>query len=320
MRPFATFGALLTLTVAACSSSQADSTADVESDQTSWTAPGEGTCEAKGMRKVANEATLVELDVDAKLDRAVAENIVAGRPYTTVKAIDDVPRVGPSALNAILLYARAKGLVACGSAGPELGIVTDIDKTVVPAAKPDLSIPPYPGVAALYTLLEFREGGRAGDLYYVTARTPARVAEIPAYLKLNGVPSGVIETGTSGMPWIAQPEKVRDILGILARTGTQRFLLFGDTAQRDPEVYKEIRAAHPERVIATFIHKVDKTVDPARVEGAILHESYAEVAAILFGLRVLSRDEALSVMLSAQKEGLAITRPEMDASLDQHRP
>ena len=199
-------------------------------------------------------------------------------------------------------------------------MVSDLDKTVIPEAKPDLTKVPYPGIKTLYQLLEHRNGGAAGDVYYVTARKPERVTEIPAYLEAHGVPGGVIETGTSGMPWIAQPEKVRDIKGIRQRTGTQRFVLLGDTAQRDPEVYKEIRAAHPERVIAIFIQKVDALVPPARVEGMFLHESYAEVAAILYGLEVITRDEARSVMVGARTEGLALTDAQMEGLLEKNKP
>ena len=119
---------------------------------------------------------------------------------------------------------------------------------------------------------------------------------------------------------VFQPEKVRDVKAIFARTGTQRFVFFGDTSQRDPEVYKEARAASPERVVAVFIHKVDAVVPPTRVEGMFLHESYAEVAAILFGLGVVGRDEARGVMESAKEEGLTITSQDMDALLEKHKP
>ncbi len=309
-------------TAAGCSANvDAGSVAETEDDQTSWVAPAETSCEAKGIRKVANEATLAELDIDAKLDKRAAENIIAARPFQTVRQIDDVALVGGNALSAILVHARAKGHVAsCPGSGPEIGVVSDLDKTVIPEAKPDLAKAPYPGIKTLYQLLEHRNGGAAGDVYYVTARKPERVTAIPAYLEAHGVPGGVIETGTSGMPWIAQPEKVRDIKGILQRTGTQRFVLLGDTAQRDPEVYKEIRAAHPERVIAIFIQKVDAVVPPARVEGMILHESYAEVAASLYGLEVITRDEARSVMVGARSEGLALTDAQMDGLLERNKP
>jgi hypothetical protein len=311
---------LLALTIsAACTQSSGDEdVGEDEAAQTRWSAPAEGSCEAKGMLRVANTASARELDVDAKLDGRVAANVVAARPFATLRALDDVPRLGPAALSAIMAYARARGeLDACRTNPPaqELGVVSDLDKTVIPEAEPDLSEKPYPGVKALLTLLEHRNNGAAGDIYYVTARTPEKIAEVPDYLARFGVPPGKYETGVSGVPWVAQAEKVRDIKAIFARTGTQRFVLLGDSSHRDPEVYKEILAAHPERVIAAFIHKVNTTVAPARVQGLYLHESYAEVAATLYKLEVITRAEAKAVMTSAKDEGLAISASEIDAML-----
>lgn len=202
----------------------------------------------------------------------------------------------------------------------DIGIISDLDKTVIPEAEPDMSEPPYPGVTALIELLEHRRDGDDGDVYYVTARTPESSAGVPAYLEEHHIPAGHLDTGTSGVPWIGQAEKVRDIERILAATGTQRFVLLGDTAHRDPEVYKEILAAHPERVIAAFIQKVNANVPAERVEGLHLHEGYSEVAATLYEMKIITRAEARKVMQSAKSEGLAITSAQMDALLDAHRP
>jgi len=281
--------------------------------------PTAGSCEAEAMLKVANEASFEQLDVDAALDRRAAENIIAARPINSLAELDDVSYVGETALRRILAYAEEQGHLASCGAG-EVGIVSDLDKTVVPPAEPDLSVAPYPGVAMLYQMLESHGGGAPGDMYYVTAREPASVTEIPEYLEQHGVPTGPIETGVSGLPWVAQPEKVSDVSGILDATGAQRFVLFGDSSHVDPEVYTAIMAAYPGRIIAGFIHKVTGTVSPDRVEGLHLHESYAEVAALLYGYQVLTRDEALSVMLAAQSEGLAITSAEMEALLDANAP
>lgn len=304
----------------ACSSTENDSTGESEAEQRAWKAPAEGSCVAKGILHVANEATASELDVDANLDRRAAENIVAARPIETIAALDAVPYVGTAALSSILAYAEEGGHLAACTRASEIGIVSDLDKTVIPHATPDLSTAPYPGVKTLYKILELRNGGAAGDVYYVTARTPEKVTAIPAYLEEHGVPEGRIETGVSGVPWLAQAEKVGDISAILDATGEQRFVLFGDSSHRDPEVYKEIRAKYPDRIIAGFINKVNATVSPNRVEGLHLHESYAEVAAILFGLGAITRAEALEVMQSAKSEGLALTESEMEALLDAHEP
>lgn len=281
-----------------------------------------GGCDDAAILEVANGLSQAELDDAVGLDGRAAANIVAERPFATLAELDEVSYVGQSALAKLLAYAESHGIVAACEGGDtgEIGIVSDLDKTVVPPGDPDLSVAPYPGVTKLYQLLERRNGGADGDMYFVTARTPDGVVDIPAYLEEHGVPAGPIETGVSGVPWEAEPEKVADVSRILDESGEQRFILFGDSSHRDPEVYKTIRATYGDRIIAGFIHKVNNTVSAHRVEGLHLHESYAEVAAILYGMSVLDRDEAKSVMESAAEEGLPIDDAEMEALLDQHAP
>jgi hypothetical protein len=202
-------------------------------------------------------------------------------------------------------------------AARELGVVSDIDKTVLPpetaAGLPDA----YPGVAALYTALE---GSAPGDTYYVTARAADGIEGLAGWMEEQGLPAGPIDTGISTLPWVSQPEKVSDIARIFDAHPDQRFALFGDTSHRDPEVYREILGRYPGRVAAVFIHKVNQTVSPDRVDGMHLVEHYAEAAAIGFGLRLLDEAAARDVMTRARDEGLEISAAEIDALLDAHRP
>jgi hypothetical protein len=198
----------------------------------------------------------------------------------------------------------------------ELGVVSDIDKTVLPPEVNGELPPPYPGVASLYRTLE---GGTTGDVRYVTARTPEGVVDIPAWMAMHDVPAGSIDTGISGVPFVAQKEKVADITRILEARAEQSFVLFGDTSHRDPEVYREIVAKFPGRISAVFINKVNVTVNPARVEGLHLINNYAEATAILFGKRLLTEDQARAVMADAQADGLMITAAEIEDLLDAAR-
>jgi phosphatidate phosphatase APP1 len=225
--------------------------------------------------------------------------------------------VGPSALTKLRAHVPQW---APSTGSSELGIVSDLDKTVIPPAEPDLSSAPYPGVTLLLKILERRGNGSDGDVHYVTARTPDLMTGVPEYLDAHELPVASIDTGESGYPWLANPEKVADVSAVLDAAGEQRFILFGDSSHVDPEVYGAIRASYPNRILATFIHKVNNTVSPDRVEGMHLHEGYAEVAAILCGEGVLTRHEALAVMRSARDEGLAISDGDMQTLLDAHAP
>ncbi|MCC6751295.1 MAG: DUF2183 domain-containing protein [Deltaproteobacteria bacterium] len=210
--------------------------------------------------------------------------------------------------------------LAAPNGAAEFGIVSDIDDTILPPHGRNAALPAsYPGVAALYTELELGGGGRPGDMYYVTARSPERVVEIPPWLAANGLPAGAIETGISTMPWIVEKEKIKDVTKIFEAQPGQRFVLFGDSSARDAEVYQAIRAAYPTRVAAAFIHRV-KTIDASRVSGLHLVENYAVAAARLFGLSILDEAAARRIMRAAQRDGLAISDREIDGLLAANRP
>jgi phosphatidylserine/phosphatidylglycerophosphate/cardiolipin synthase-like enzyme len=82
----------------------------------------EGSAEANGILALVNDPAVdfEELDVDAGLSSRVARNIIDRRPFETLAALDAVPYVGTATLNALLAYAREKGLV---NAGPTISVI-----------------------------------------------------------------------------------------------------------------------------------------------------------------------------------------------------
>lgn len=201
----------------------------------------------------------------------------------------------------------------------EIGVVSDLDSTIIPPEKNGVAPAPYPGIASLLSELDTGNGGIAGDVRYVTARSPDRVVDVPDYLKTHDLPEGTIDTGISQLPWVTQPEKVRDISRIFEANPDQKFVLFGDTKARDPEVYREIAAKYPNQVSAIFINKANKTVNPERVAGMNLVTNYAQAAAALLKAGVLDEAAARRVMNAAKKDGLEITAAQIDALVRANR-
>ena len=271
------------------------------------------------LRFVNDPATTVEvLDDEVDLPSDAARNLVADRPFDTVAEVDAVPRVGEVALQKLLDFAIAHGYLP---EGEELGIVSDLDSTIIPPAPSGQEFPdaPYAGVAELLTILELGDGsGAAGDVHFVTAREPSAVTEVPAWLAEHGVPAGDISTGVSGIPTLARNEKIRDITAVLEASPGQAFVLFGDSNHVDPDVYRAIRAAFEGRVAVAFIHDV-KAIDPARLEGLFLIDHYAEAAAELFRLRLLTEAQARSVM-QAVVDGGEITQDELEQLIAGNQP
>lgn len=208
---------------------------------------------------------------------------------------------------------EAAARVLSGSAR-DLGIISDLDKTIIPEHRDVLPASPYPGIAQLLTELEAVDGD-LGDLTFVTARTPERAALVPEWLRQHGIPSGPIETGLTGIPAVARREKVRDISAAFDANPNRSYVLFGDSNHVDPDVYRDVRAKYGDRVRAAFIHRVTDSIDPARVEGLHVIENYAQAASILLGLGVLDRDAAHRVMVAAQVNGLDITDRQIERLL-----
>jgi len=69
----------------------------------------EGSAEGLAILELANNATFEELDVDARLDRRAAQNIVDNRPFGTLAELDEASYVASTAFASMLEYARNTG-------------------------------------------------------------------------------------------------------------------------------------------------------------------------------------------------------------------
>jgi len=263
---------------------------------------------AQGRRALAaaNRLSAEALRERVGLDSRAVGSITAARPLGTVDELADCYYVGQSMLGRIKSYVTGTGLIS------------DLDKTVIPPYEEALPDAPYPGVTLLYAEIENGAGSAPGDVHYVTARGEDDLDGIPEWLAAHGVPAGPIATGGSPYPWEARPEKVADITAILEANPDTSFILIGDTAHVDPDVFRDVIAAHPHRIRAALVHYV-RGISEERRQGLHVFESYAEAAAILFGLGELDETTARAIMASARDEGLEITHAEIDALIDAHR-
>ena len=162
-----------------------------------------------------------------------------------------------------------------------LGIISDVDDTVVVSEVPDrsrllqhtllenyLQRRPAAGVAELYRAVAARNPRPAETaVVYLTASPRQLVPAIRAFLEHNGFPRGpivakLVSDGKSDPLFDQEKYKTERIERILADLAPVRFVLSGDDGERDPEVYRAIRERHPDRVEAVWIRRVSP--DPAR--------------------------------------------------------
>ncbi len=155
------------------------------------------------------------------------------------------------------------------------GIISDVDDTILETGVQRvgqmllqtftgsaLTRTPFPGAAALY-----RDLARGTNPVFYVSSSPWNLhAFLLGFLRHRDFPLG--------------PVLLRDLLGsgggrerkhgriheILELHPGLRFVLLGDSGEKDPEVYSDIVRSHPDRVLAVYIREVRLDPGDGRVE------------------------------------------------------
>ena len=173
------------------------------------------------------------------------------------------------------------------------GVVSDMDDTVLQSHVSDFiraarmvllenarTRLPFPGVAAFYRALEEGRTGGAGNPIFYVSSSPWNLYDVIAeFMEAQQIPAGPLLL----RDWDLGPSLFRNaayktgvIREILAAFPSLPFILVGDSAQEDPQIYAEMVATHPGRILAVYIRSVrqDPEASPAireleeRVAGA----------------------------------------------------
>jgi phosphatidate phosphatase APP1 len=168
---------------------------------------------------------------------------------------------------------RARGTALVYPPGPVRIVVTDFDDTLARtkvARKLRLAWKTLAGDPSRIKPVE----GMAHFLDQLCAEQPAAVVylsaapvnlypRLKAFLDREGFPRGPlllrnIGLGRANDPWSALDYKVSHLEQIRRTFPEGRFVLIGDSGERDPEAYRIRRDRHPESVEAIFIRTVEK--------------------------------------------------------------
>jgi len=213
----------------------------------------------------------------------------------------EAPDQGVTSIARVLLPAAA-----------EFGIVSDIDDTIVRTGATSLLTMirsvinnaaarlPFEGIADLYRALH-RE---RNPIFYVSS-SPWNLYELlEDFMSLHGIPPGPMflqDWGIDADTLIMDPHerhKLAQIQLLLDYYPDMRFLLIGDSGQKDPEIYLHVMQLHPQRVIAAFIRDVTGDVRDQAVA------RIAEEAKTAGGEMIYVRDSA-HALEEARRLGLA---------------
>ena len=167
--------------------------------------------------------------------------------------------------------ARAPFLVP--EAGASYGVISDMDDTVIQSHVTDFiraarmvllenarTRLPFPGVAAFYRALVQGRSGSAGNPIFYVSSSPWNLYDVIAeFLEAQQIPVGPLLL----RDWDLGPSLLRNasyksgvIREILATYPRTPFVLIGDSGQEDPEIYADVVATHPGRILAVYIRNV----------------------------------------------------------------
>jgi phosphatidate phosphatase APP1 len=194
------------------------------------------------------------------------------------------------------------------------GVISDMDDTVLQsevtsflrAARTVLlenarTRLPFAGVAAFYRALEEGPtGGPKNPIFYVSSSPWNLYDVIDGFLEAERIPAGPLllrdwDLGASLFRHAGH--KTRLIREILDTFSTLPFILIGDSAQEDPEIYAEIVADYPNRILAVYI----RSVEPGLERSAAIRRLTERVTAA--GSTLVLADDTLTVASHASAHG-----------------
>ena len=241
---------------------------------------------------------------------------VAGAEVHTVTDADGYFRVrldpghleGPRPTATVELDGEYRGLTGRHTtpldvhvSGPDagFGVISDIDDTILETGVQRVARmvlqtltgsavtrQPFPGAAELYR--DLADGGR-NPVFYISSSPWNLHAFIVGFLRHRGFPAGpvllrdLLGTTTDGPE--EKHDRIREVLDLHPEL---RFVLIGDSGERDPEIYADTVRAYPGRILAVYIREV--RLDPGdgrveRISDAWQHETPFVLAADSDALR-----------------------------------
>jgi phosphatidate phosphatase APP1 len=172
---------------------------------------------------------------------------------------------------------RATAFVLVPLPGVRFGVISDIDDTVVRTDAAHLLHMartvflgnarlrlPFEGVAAFYRALYAGAGGHERNPLFYVSNSPWNMYDLFSdFFQMQDIPVGPVlilrdwgltEEGLA--PLGAAQFKLQVIRQIMDTYPDLSFILVGDSGERDPEIYREIVASAPGRILAVYIRNV----------------------------------------------------------------
>jgi phosphatidate phosphatase APP1 len=148
------------------------------------------------------------------------------------------------------------------------GVISDVDDTILESGVQRLGLmlrqtftgsaltrTPFPGAAELYRDLA-GQGAEANPVWYVSSSPWNLHAFLRAFLEHRDFPLGPLLLRDLIGTRAGRARKHERIEEVLRLHPQLRFVLIGDSGERDPQIYADIVRAHPGRILAVYIREV----------------------------------------------------------------
>lgn len=171
---------------------------------------------------------------------------------------------------------------------PGLAVISDIDDTLLDTGVVDkLKMAEKAVTRSTWELQAFAGAAdtlqalsRGRPIFYVSGSPWGFYDRIRGYFQRSGFPAGTfLLKRFSSDPLVDQMAfKWAHIARVVAALPQKRWLLFGDSGEKDPEIYARLRTQHPERIEAIYIHMVTPE-DPQspRFSGMRVFRDWAQI-------------------------------------------
>lgn len=185
----------------------------------------------------------------------------------------------------VLHQNRFAGEMLIPSENANYGVISDIDDTILHTGvvsslkwrvlintffKRAASRKPLEGTTDLYHLLHRGPSGKnANPIFYVSHSPWNLYRYLELFLQTNNFPKGPVllrsmasfKNGKS-----EKPHKQHEILNILKTYPNLSFILFGDSGEKDADIYIDISKQNPKQVKAIYLRSVSDSKRMARIQ------------------------------------------------------
>jgi phosphatidate phosphatase APP1 len=159
---------------------------------------------------------------------------------------------------------------------------------------------PFAGVAAFYRALRAGTGDAGNPIFYVSSSPWNLYDVISEFLEAEEIPAGPLllrDWDLSLSLLRNETHKSSHIREILETYPELRFILVGDSAQEDPEIYARAVAAHPDRILAVYIRNIEPRPERSAAIGRLAEAVKAA------GSTLVLADDTLTVASHAAAHG-----------------